>query len=722
MHPYSNGHYLNQQLQNQFHRHSLFTPQQNLPIFKSNNQTSLLNGQANQPNLTQSSNLNDQQTQNNSPTNYKSILTNLNGKFNSSPFYQQRTSLQLSQTQPQQQQFSIASTNNNRPISPMTYKWSPNTTVLTNHLLMNSGVISRNAVNTPAQLKQQNNSRFNSNQSMQNKNLNNIIVNSKSSSQPHMHTSNANFYSYSNSDASIDKVDGLINHHLTNSNGLNNHLTNQLNSNLFKDNDNYLDENQQIQTYHQEIRDNHVCNNNNLSNNKFGLDNLKTSNEFSFNQLNQDNQLDHCGNLNCTNFSNCNSNYHLNHSSTLLLDRNLLINNNNSNSNLMNTCCHPLNRLQSIDTYQQSNDKNSNYANAQIVQEEQLKNSNYISNYHFNASSKTNDENIDTIDQFNFVNALKGLNLNNDKDNNKELNKNESTNLPPGWSIGYTLKGSKYFIDHNTKTTYWSYPFENDKLPLNWEKVVKEDQTFYFNKNTRQLVHSSFFKPNNGSAISNENNNRTLIEINNKDDLVNSIEINDQINSQLKNTSQLNYQAESCLEPNDDQLNRSLNYSNQDEPNALVPPNPYLTEPIPDWLYIYSRAPVELDHKLKWPMFNEEELNFYSAMMKKLFIEEAREIISKYDLLKILIQEEIAKREKDNEQFNNGKSDFNLYDNLKGDLNQTPTDESAKSKFNIYDNISDNRFNFNNDKDKTDHHYSNITDLSNDLQTVTAKI
>lgn len=33
--------------------------------------------------------------------------------------------------------------------------------------------------------------------------------------------------------------------------------------------------------------------------------------------------------------------------------------------------------------------------------------------------------------------------------------------------------------------------------------------------------------------------------------------------------------------------------------NVWVPPNPYLFEPIPHWLYVYSRAPSSLDHMLK---------------------------------------------------------------------------------------------------------------------------
>lgn len=34
--------------------------------------------------------------------------------------------------------------------------------------------------------------------------------------------------------------------------------------------------------------------------------------------------------------------------------------------------------------------------------------------------------------------------------------------LPPGWSVDYTLRGRKYYIDHNAKTTHWSHPLERE--------------------------------------------------------------------------------------------------------------------------------------------------------------------------------------------------------------------------------------------------------------------
>ena len=43
--------------------------------------------------------------------------------------------------------------------------------------------------------------------------------------------------------------------------------------------------------------------------------------------------------------------------------------------------------------------------------------------------------------------------------------------LPPGWSVDYTLRGRKYFVDHNTQTTHWSHPLEKESLPMGWERV-----------------------------------------------------------------------------------------------------------------------------------------------------------------------------------------------------------------------------------------------------------
>lgn len=57
----------------------------------------------------------------------------------------------------------------------------------------------------------------------------------------------------------------------------------------------------------------------------------------------------------------------------------------------------------------------------------------------------------------------------------------EELPLPPGWSVDYTLRGRKYYIDHNTKTTHWSHPLEREGLPTGWERHESAQHgTFYY--------------------------------------------------------------------------------------------------------------------------------------------------------------------------------------------------------------------------------------------------
>lgn len=58
----------------------------------------------------------------------------------------------------------------------------------------------------------------------------------------------------------------------------------------------------------------------------------------------------------------------------------------------------------------------------------------------------------------------------------------EELPLPPGWSVDLTLRGRKYFIDHNTKTTHWSHPLEKEGLPTGWERIESDEYGVYFVK------------------------------------------------------------------------------------------------------------------------------------------------------------------------------------------------------------------------------------------------
>ena len=65
--------------------------------------------------------------------------------------------------------------------------------------------------------------------------------------------------------------------------------------------------------------------------------------------------------------------------------------------------------------------------------------------------------------------------------------------LPAGWSVDYTVHGRKYYVDHNTMTTHWSHPYEQDSLPFGWEKIEIADYGSYYVKWVNKTVHLLFF-------------------------------------------------------------------------------------------------------------------------------------------------------------------------------------------------------------------------------------
>lgn len=58
----------------------------------------------------------------------------------------------------------------------------------------------------------------------------------------------------------------------------------------------------------------------------------------------------------------------------------------------------------------------------------------------------------------------------------------EELPLPPGWSADFTMRGRKYFIDHNTKTTHWSHPLATEGLPTGWERIQDPFHGTYYVK------------------------------------------------------------------------------------------------------------------------------------------------------------------------------------------------------------------------------------------------
>lgn len=172
----------------------------------------------------------------------------------------------------------------------------------------------------------------------------------------------------------------------------------------------------------------------------------------------------------------------------------------------------------------------------------------------------------------------------------------EDLPLPPGWSVDWTMRGRKYYIDHNTNTTHWSHPLEREGLPPGWERVESSEfGTYYVDHTNKKAQYRHPCAP--------------------------SVPRYDQ-------PPPVTYQ------PQQTERNQSL----------LVPANPYHTAEIPDWLQVYARAPVKYDHILKWELFQLADLDTYQGMLKLLFMKELEQIVKMYEAYRQALLTELENR------------------------------------------------------------------------------
>ncbi|XP_076800169.1 uncharacterized protein LOC143445154 isoform X2 [Clavelina lepadiformis] len=132
-------------------------------------------------------------------------------------------------------------------------------------------------------------------------------------------------------------------------------------------------------------------------------------------------------------------------------------------------------------------------------------------------------------------------------ENAKSSGIEDDASLPPGWSVDWTINGHNYYIDHNTNTTHWTHPLNNDSLPPGWERVTSSKYgTYYVNHVGKMTQYEHPLAPRQNSS-----------------------------------------KSEQPLPP----AEPSKQYDTW-RLNQVVPANPYLsTTEIPHWLQVYSKAP-----------------------------------------------------------------------------------------------------------------------------------
>ncbi|XP_076156791.1 protein salvador homolog 1 [Alosa pseudoharengus] len=173
--------------------------------------------------------------------------------------------------------------------------------------------------------------------------------------------------------------------------------------------------------------------------------------------------------------------------------------------------------------------------------------------------------------------------------------------LPTGWSVDWTIRGRRYYIDHNTNTTHWSHPLEREGLPPGWEKVESaEFGVYYVDHVNKRAQYRHPCAP-----------------------------------------SVPRYDQPPPLPP---PVTYQPRPTERVQP-VLVPANPYHTAEIPDWLQVYARAPLKYDHILKWELFQLVDLDTYQGMLKLLFMKELERIVKSYESYRQALLGEVEARQ-----------------------------------------------------------------------------
>ncbi|KAH9489433.1 hypothetical protein Btru_056366 [Bulinus truncatus] len=178
----------------------------------------------------------------------------------------------------------------------------------------------------------------------------------------------------------------------------------------------------------------------------------------------------------------------------------------------------------------------------------------------------------------------------------------EELPLPPGWSVDWTVRGRKYYIDHNTQATHWSHPLEKESLPTDWERIEsKERGVYYYNHITRTAQYHHPCSSTQGMVL-----------------------------------------AYGGLIP--ERIPPHLEYRQNKQ---LVPANPYLNTEIPEWLIVFSKAPQEHDHKLKWELFTLKQLENFAALLIRLYKQDLEHIVMSYERYRNALNRELDRRKKE---------------------------------------------------------------------------
>jgi hypothetical protein len=152
--------------------------------------------------------------------------------------------------------------------------------------------------------------------------------------------------------------------------------------------------------------------------------------------------------------------------------------------------------------------------------------------------------------------------------------------LPPNWAVESTADGFRYYVDHNTRRTHWIHPFAQENLPPGWTKRFDNELgVIYYNdiENRSQYEHPGLATTTTAALASTHA----------------AVMGTGAGLSTLSLTATANGNNSSSNIGSGLHLLRNNNTDSIDELNIIG------FDEIPEWLQIYSCAPIGFDHMLQ---------------------------------------------------------------------------------------------------------------------------
>uniref|UniRef100_UPI00358FF62A protein salvador homolog 1-like isoform X1 n=1 Tax=Myxine glutinosa TaxID=7769 RepID=UPI00358FF62A len=169
--------------------------------------------------------------------------------------------------------------------------------------------------------------------------------------------------------------------------------------------------------------------------------------------------------------------------------------------------------------------------------------------------------------------------------------------LPSGWSLAWTERGRRYYVDHNTNTTHWTHPLARDACWAGWDGHVRDhERADHGDRRMPACKHSIVHCDKSHAA------------------------------QPPRST------ADAAALPG-----RAVHA-------PIVPANPYRGVSPPEWLRVYAQAPCQFDYKLRWELFRLPELDTYQNLLLLLFMRELEAMVRSYELYRRALRTELDLR------------------------------------------------------------------------------